>query len=186
MDKKPNKPKIPIQVTRKIVHEVPIQFSVLTFYWQTDEFVNINTGDVSREKYWGFGNGSADLSRPLSSGVFPVIDGVRQKDKIYGIAAMAYLLSQLGCPCSVEQAKALVEECKAKNLSHANLCRKSDLIPVSPQDYDEAYYGPNVWQVIAKYPPKDVIAKNVSENLRLAGSPLRMRGTLKYVLKENE
>lgn len=180
------KPKIPIQLTQKMVKEIPVQFSVLTFYWQFDTFINVISNEATKEKYWGFGNGGADLNSGVRQGINPVIDGKRSSQRIYGVEAMAYVLSQLSCPCSVEQARKLVDECVAKNMSHANLCRKSDLIPVSPQDYDADFYGTNQWEIISRYPDKGEIAKRVSEALRLAGSPLRMKGTLRYVLKEGE
>jgi len=180
------RPKIPIQLTRKIVKEIQVQFSVLTFYWQTDAFVNTITCEETKEQYWGFGNGSADLNSGVRQGVNPIINGKRSEKRIFGVEAMAYVLSQLDCPCTVEQAQKLINECVARNLTHASLCRKSDLIPTSPQDYDSQYYGPNSWQIVNRYPDKGEIAKRVSEALRLAGSPLRMKGTLTYVLKEGE
>jgi len=177
--------KLPVKPRLKIKDEIGINLSVLTFHWGLKEFVNIDTGNIEKAEAWEFANGSADLSKPLSMGVFPIIDGRRSAKRIYGLEAMAYVLSKLDCKCTVEQAKELVESAKKQQIRFGKLLRKSDMIPTSPQLYDESINGPNEWLLISNSDTLfDTLNANLNENLKLAGSPLRVKGALKYKMVE--
>lgn len=177
--------RLPVKPRIKIKDEIGISLSVLVFHWELRKFINVENGSEEKAETWTFANGDADLTKPISMGVFPVIDGVRRSRRIYGIEAMAYLLSKLDCECTVEQAKELVESAKKQKIVFGKLLRKSDMIPTSPQLYDSRANGKNEWILISETGHlRDELDANLNENLKKAGSPLRIRGALKYKLVE--
>jgi hypothetical protein len=195
------KPMLPIIVETEKSQEIPkgLNLYLCSFTWQPKIFVNIETGRKSKIKFWTFG-GLAFLNPALRSGrnivihekipkhitnqkgeivETKIVNRSRSIGKAYGFEALASTLSAI-YPCSTEGAKALVGEAISKNLRHAKIVLRSDLIPTSPQRFE----GKNEWVILADYPSTDTLEKKINEVLKAQGSPLRARFGLKWRLQE--
>ena len=195
------RPLLPIVVETEKSSEIPkgLNLYLCSFTWQPKVFVNIENGEKSKIKMWSFG-GLVFLNPALRSGRH-VLEHVKvpkyitdkegkvletlmvNKTKIigreYGYEALASTLSAI-FPCSVQRAKELVAEGLSKNLKHAKIVLRSDLIPTSPQRYQ----GENGWVILNDYPSSDAMQSSINEALKKTGSPLRARFGLRWRLQE--
>lgn len=173
-----------------------------SFTWKKKNFINLENGEKTKVKVWTFGglvflNPSLDKGRHVLSHTKEPKHITNQKGEIvetvtvsktrivgrnYGYEALASILSAI-YPCTVEKAKSLVQEGLAKNLKHAKLVLRSDLIPTSRDLYEKMGLK-NEWIIIADYPSSDVMQSRINESLKLQGSPLRAKFGLKWRLTE--
>jgi len=175
---------------------------LISFKWMKRRFVNLETGEEVKIKFWTKG-GNVLLNPVLSAGRHVLEHGTIQKHftdsegkiietktfnktrivgKEYGYKALASLLSAI-FPCDIQKAKSLVQEALDKQIKHAKLVLKSDLVPTSPDNYKKMGQE-NSWVCIADYPSTDQIEANVNEVLKAQGSSLRARFGLKWRLQE--
>lgn len=201
MSKKTEKPKLPVIVESEVESEIPsgLNLYLCSFTWNKKVFVNIETGAKTKIKMWTKG-GNVWLSPVLKNGRH-ILSHIKipkhivnkkgeivetrmvNKTKIvgreFGYKALSSILSAI-YPCSTERAKELVKEALDKQIAHAKLVLKSDLVPTSPQRYE----GKNEWVCIADYPSSDQIQADINKVLKAQGSPLRARFGLKWRLQE--
>jgi hypothetical protein len=198
---KKNKQQLPVIVESEENRDIPegLQLYLISFKWMKRRFVNLETGEEVKIKFWTKG-GNVLLTPVLRKGRKilehgketkyitdaegkiidkKVVNKTRIVGREYGYKALASLLSAI-YPCSVEKAKELVKEAISKNIRHTKLVLKSDLTPTSPDRYE----GKNQWVVISDYPSTDKIEENVNAVLKAQGSPLRARFGLKWRLAE--
>lgn len=182
-EKKEAKKKLMLPIIVKSEHqrEIPknIQFYIMSFKWIPQKFVNLETGEEVEIKFWTKG-GNVPLTRLCNEVGRPIV-GKDNKliGREYGFKALASVLNAI-YPCTVEKAKELVQEAVDKQIKHAKLVLKSDLIPTSPNKYN----GENEWLVIANYPTTDELQSKINEELKKLGSPLRARFGLKWKLED--
>ncbi len=200
-NKEPEKAILPIIVESSENREIPegLNLYLISFKWIKQEFVNIESGEKTKIKFWTKG-GLVSLTTVLKNGRHVVVHekvpkyildkkGVVLEKKMvnktritgreYGFKALASILSAI-YPCSVKKAKELVKEALSKRIPHAKLVLLSDLVPTSR----DRYQGKNEWVVLNDYPSSDEIQKNVNSVLNSQGSPLRARFGLRWKLQE--
>ena len=175
---------------------------LISFKWIKRKFVNLNTGEEVKIKFWTKG-GNVFLNPVLRAGRH-ILENVQEpkyildaegkvlskkmvnKTKIigkeYGFKALSSILSAI-FPCSTEKAKSLVKEALDKQIAHAKLVLKSDLVPTSPDKYEKMGLK-NEWKIVSDYPSSDEIQANVNKVLKAQGSPLRAKFALRWVLKD--
>lgn len=192
---------LPIIVESEENRDIPkgLNLYIISFKWMKRRFVNLETGEKVKIKFWTKG-GNVWLNPMLRSGRHVLehykdvkyitdpegkvldkktVNKTRIVGKEYGYKALASLLSAI-YPCTVEKAQELVKEALDKQIRHAKIVLKSDLIPTSP----DKYTGENSWVIISDFPSTDQIEENVNKVLKAQGSPLRARFALKWKLAE--
>ena len=200
-NKEPEKAILPIIVESSENREIPegLNLYLISFKWVPQEFVNLESGEKVKIKFWTRG-GNVSLSSVLKAGRHVVVhekvpkyildkDGrVIEKKMVsktrivgreYGYKALASILSAIH-PCSIEKAESLVKEALNKRIFHGKIVLASDLVPTSR----DRYQGKNEWILVSDYPSNDEIQKNMNKVLKAQGSPLRARFGLKWRLQE--
>jgi hypothetical protein len=158
--------RLPVKLKQKIVDILPISVDVLVFGWNTRKIINLKTEEVSSVEAWTFLNGSANLNSGIRRGV--LVNGKR----IFGFEAMSDRLSALGCPCTVDEAKALVKQAVDLNIPFAKLMRTSDWT-TSPDNYD----GKNSWILMSNIKNlRDDMDAKLNVELRKYGFKLYTEG----------
>ena len=185
------KPMVPVIAEKEPQRILDVVLSVGSFRWDNQTFVNLQTGEKVKGKMWRL-VGSASMYSVQKSGV-KILEYYEGEDpntgkmrnftrvvgKVYGYEAIARSLSGI-FPCSIEEAKRLVQQARERQIRHVLLVRKSDLVPTSP----DRYLAENGWVMLAKYPDRDDIDKKVNETLKTSGSPLRVEiGLLRRIVE---
>ncbi len=191
---------LPIQLEPEVNRDIQgINLYLCSFTWNQRPFVNVESGEKIKIKMWSFG-GLVLLNPTLKSGRHILVHEkvpkyitnqkgevletkILNKTKIigkeYGFEALSSTLSAI-YHCSVEKAKQLVKEAKNKQIKHAKLVLKSDLVPTSPQRFQ----GQNEWVIISDYPSLDEMETKINETLKAMKSPLRAKFGLRWRLVE--
>ena len=194
---------LPIIIESSKNREIPegLNLYLISFKWIKQEFINLETGEKVKIKFWTKG-GNVSLTSVLKNGRHAVVHekmpkyildkkGVVLEKKMFsktrivgrefGYEALASILTAI-YPCSVQKARELVKEALDKRINHAKLVLLSDLCPTSIDKYKKMGFS-NSWVCIANYPSSDEIQANVNEVLKKQGSPLRARLGLKWKLQ---
>ena len=175
--KKEKEPIIPIIAEEEGEKITGIELSVGAFRWADITYVNIETEKKVRGKIWEL-VGSASLV-PIQMRGRKVLKGNKIVGRVYGFKAIAQALAGR-FPCSVEEAKKLVEEAKASGSRHILLILQSDLTPTSP----EKFMGKNKWIAITNFPDTQTMHLKLNKALKASGSPLRIETALRRRLVE--
>jgi hypothetical protein len=175
---------------------------LISFKWIKRKFVNLNDGSEVKIKFWTRG-GNVILSPVLRAGRHVVVhekvpkyildaEGkvlskkMVNKTKIvgkeYGFKALSSILTAI-FPCSTERVKELVKEALDKQITHAKLVLKSDLVPTSRDKYEKMGLK-NGWKIVSDYPSTEQIEASVNKVLKAQNSPLRAKFALKWRLAE--
>jgi hypothetical protein len=192
---------LPIKKSKKESKgKLPIQIYLGVFRWIETEFINLQTQTIEEHELWEFVTND-NLNNQFKNGrkTFGEIEKYKTrnvrgeivecerrelKGRVFGYKAVADALSEVrGLPISEEKVKEMIQSAINSQISHAKFVLESDLYPTSPQLYKEMGLK-NKWLILADIPNSDIMHKKVNEQLKKAGSPLRIEKAIKTRIVE--
>lgn len=177
--------KLPIKPSpkRKKDNALPISLYLPVYRWHDQKFLNLNDQSEENHQIWKF-TSMVFLNPQYNNGrrVRDIHGNISVKE--YGYSALASALSDCkGVKISPEEIQVLVEDAIAKNLSHAKVVLESDLYPTDSQTFKDMGHK-NRFLIVADVPDTNKMNRKINQQLKKAGSPLRIQEAIKTKIIE--